>query len=68
MTLDDDDRAALDADIAVLQQGSRTWSNLSLAQRATLLRALRTSVSATGLLNNRELHVNSLRVVGTSCS
>jgi len=47
MTLDDDDRAALDADIAVLQQGSRTWSNLSLAQRATLLRALRTSVSAT---------------------
>ncbi|MDT0156143.1 aldehyde dehydrogenase family protein [Microbacterium sp. ARD32] len=45
--LDDATREALDADIAVLQQGSRTWSNLTVAQRVTLLRALRASVSAT---------------------
>jgi hypothetical protein len=44
--LDDDERAALDADIAVLQQGSRTWSALTVAQRVTLLHALRTSVAA----------------------
>jgi len=41
----DAEREALDADIAVLQQGSRTWSTLTLAQRVTLLRALRTSVA-----------------------
>ena len=45
--LDDATRAALDADIALLQQGSRTWSNVTVAQRVTLLRALRTSVAAT---------------------
>ena len=43
----DAEREALDADIAVLQQGSRTWSTLTLAQRVTLLRALRTSVAQT---------------------
>ena len=45
--LDDATRAALDADIALLQQGSRTWSSVTVAQRVTLLRALRTSVAAT---------------------
>ena len=45
--LDDATRAVLDADIALLQQGSRTWSSVTVAQRVTLLRALRTSVAAT---------------------
>ena len=45
--LDDATRAALDADIALLQQGSRTWSSVTVAQRVTLMRALRTSVAAT---------------------
>ncbi|MDQ0614166.1 acyl-CoA reductase-like NAD-dependent aldehyde dehydrogenase [Microbacterium sp. W4I4] len=44
--LDDDERAALDADIALLQQGSRTWASLTVAQRVTLLHALRVSVAA----------------------
>lgn len=42
----DTEREALDADIAVLQQGSHTWSSLSVSQRVTLLHALRTSVAA----------------------
>ena len=37
---------ALDADIAALQRGARTWSHLTVAQRATLLRAVRTTVVA----------------------
>ncbi|MGB3731702.1 aldehyde dehydrogenase family protein [Microbacterium sp.] len=45
--LDAAEQAALDADIAVLQQGSRTWSALSVAQRITLLKALRSSAAAT---------------------
>ncbi|MFD5224392.1 aldehyde dehydrogenase family protein [Microbacterium sp. NPDC058342] len=45
--LTDDEREALDVDIALLQQGSRTWSSLTVAQRVTLLRALRASVAAT---------------------
>ncbi|MBD8011497.1 aldehyde dehydrogenase family protein [Microbacterium sp. Re1] len=44
--LDDAQRAALDADVDVLQQGSRTWARLTVGQRATLLRALRSSVAA----------------------
>ncbi|WP_353114794.1 aldehyde dehydrogenase family protein [Microbacterium sp.] len=36
----------LDAAIRDLQAGSRTWTNLSVGQRATLLRAVRTSVAA----------------------
>ncbi|GAA3932674.1 aldehyde dehydrogenase family protein [Microbacterium soli] len=44
--LDAAEQEALDVDIAVLQQGSRTWTGLTVAQRATLLRALRTSVAA----------------------
>ncbi|QMU97106.1 aldehyde dehydrogenase family protein [Microbacterium esteraromaticum] len=45
--LDEATRQALDADIEVLQQGARTWAHLTVGQRATLLRALRTSVAAT---------------------
>ncbi|MFD5213685.1 aldehyde dehydrogenase family protein [Microbacterium sp. NPDC058345] len=44
--LDDAERGALDADITALQRGARSWSALSLAQRVTLLKALRTSVAA----------------------
>ncbi|WP_313355062.1 aldehyde dehydrogenase family protein [Microbacterium sp.] len=44
--LDEAQREALDADVDVLQQGSRTWAHLTVGQRATLLRALRTSVAA----------------------
>ncbi|MEJ1089370.1 aldehyde dehydrogenase family protein [Microbacterium sp. Mu-80] len=44
--LDADERAALDAHIDELRTGSRTWASLTLSQRATLLRALRTSVAA----------------------
>ena len=44
--LDDAQRAALDADVDVLQQGSRTWARLTVGQRVTLLRALRSSVAA----------------------
>ncbi|MCA1307091.1 aldehyde dehydrogenase family protein [Microbacterium esteraromaticum] len=45
--LDDAERAELDAHITVLRKGAATWSSLTLSQRATLLRALRDSVSAT---------------------
>lgn len=44
--LDEAQRAELDADIEVLQQGARTWSHLTVGQRATLLRAVRASVAA----------------------
>lgn len=44
--LDDDDRAELDAHIAELRKGARTWASLTISQRVTLLHALRTSVSA----------------------
>lgn len=44
--LDDEERARLDAAIDELEAGARTWSALTVAQRATLLRALRTSVAA----------------------
>lgn len=42
-----DERARLDSAIADLQTGSRTWTALTLSQRVTLLRAVRTSVAAT---------------------
>ncbi|HTN55317.1 MAG TPA: aldehyde dehydrogenase family protein, partial [Microbacterium sp.] len=45
--LTEDERRSLDADIALLQQGARTWSSLTVAQRTTLLRSLRVSVAAT---------------------
>ncbi|MBO9625089.1 MAG: aldehyde dehydrogenase family protein [Microbacterium sp.] len=45
--LSDGDRERLDAAIADLQAGTTIWSALSLAQRVTLLRAVRTSVAAT---------------------
>nr|WP_228479866.1 aldehyde dehydrogenase family protein [Microbacterium sp. A18JL241] len=44
--LDDDERARLDAAIDDLEAGSRTWTALSVGQRATLLRAVRTAVAA----------------------
>lgn len=44
--VDETERAALDAHVSVLQQGARTWTHLTLAQRVTLLRALREGVSA----------------------
>ncbi|MFJ4044118.1 aldehyde dehydrogenase family protein [Microbacterium sp. NPDC089987] len=44
--LDEAQRVALDADVDVLQQGARTWAHLTVGQRATLLRALRTSVAS----------------------
>ncbi|REJ07345.1 aldehyde dehydrogenase family protein [Microbacterium bovistercoris] len=44
--LDDTERGRLDAAIRDLQAGSRTWAALSVAQRATLLRAVRTSTAA----------------------
>ncbi|MFK4762355.1 aldehyde dehydrogenase family protein [Microbacterium sp. ZW T5_45] len=45
--LDEGVRARLDTSITELQQGAAVWSALTLAQRATLLRAVRTSVAAT---------------------
>ncbi|WP_350350182.1 aldehyde dehydrogenase family protein [Microbacterium sp. A8/3-1] len=39
-------RERLDGAIAELQVGARTWSALTVAQRVTLLRAVRTSVAA----------------------
>lgn len=44
--LADEERAALDTAIAELGDGARTWSHLSLAQRVTLLRAVRASTAA----------------------
>lgn len=44
--LDPTEHEALDADIAILQRGARTWANLSLAQRVTLLQALHSSVAS----------------------
>lgn len=44
--LDDEARARLDAAIDELEAGARTWSALTVAQRATLLRAVRTAVAA----------------------
>jgi aldehyde dehydrogenase (NAD(P)+) len=41
-----DARERLDSAIVELQTGSRTWTALALAQRVTLLRAVRTSVAA----------------------
>lgn len=43
----DDERARLDAAIDDLHIGARTWSALTLAQRVTLLRQVRTGVAAT---------------------
>lgn len=43
----DAERTALDASIDDLHTGTRMWSALTLAQRVTLLRAVRTSVAAT---------------------
>ncbi|WP_309127404.1 aldehyde dehydrogenase family protein [Microbacterium sp.] len=45
--LGDAERDALDADIAALHKGAHSWAALSLPQRITLLRTLRTSVAAT---------------------
>ncbi|WP_460798498.1 aldehyde dehydrogenase family protein [Microbacterium sp. GXF0217] len=44
--LDEDERTELDSTITELADGARTWSHLSVAQRVTLLRALRASVAA----------------------
>ncbi|MGO2518543.1 MAG: aldehyde dehydrogenase family protein [Microbacterium sp.] len=44
--IDGVDRARLDAAIDQLGQGSRTWTAMSVGQRATLLQAVRTSVGA----------------------
>ncbi|WP_157550735.1 aldehyde dehydrogenase family protein [Microbacterium sp. Root553] len=44
--LDDGERARLDEAIGELQAGSRTWAALTLAQRVTLLRGVRTGVAA----------------------
>ena len=44
--LGEDVRARLDGAIADLHDGARTWSALTVAQRVTLLRAVRTSVAA----------------------
>ncbi|MGA7149366.1 MAG: aldehyde dehydrogenase, partial [Microbacterium sp.] len=45
-TMPEEDRAALDAAIAQLEVGSRTWSHLTLGQRARLLERVRTAVAA----------------------
>lgn len=45
-TLDEAERARLDTAIDELHTGARTWAALSLAQRATLLRGVRTAVAA----------------------
>jgi aldehyde dehydrogenase (NAD(P)+) len=44
--LEDAETGRLDAAIADLHIGARTWAALTLAQRVTLLRAVRTSVTA----------------------
>lgn len=44
--LTDADRARLDSAVDELEEGARTWSALSVGQRATLLRAVRTAVAA----------------------
>lgn len=44
--LSQSERQRLDDAIADLHRGSRTWSALAVTQRATLLRAVRTSVAA----------------------
>ncbi|MFE6996005.1 aldehyde dehydrogenase family protein [Microbacterium sp. NPDC057659] len=44
--LDDAERERLDAAIRDLQAGSRTWAALTVAQRVTLLRAVRTATAA----------------------
>ncbi|WP_337002618.1 MULTISPECIES: aldehyde dehydrogenase family protein [unclassified Microbacterium] len=46
-TLGEGERARLDTAVEQLQVGARTWSALTVAQRVTLLRAVRTSVAAT---------------------
>lgn len=45
--LDEGERERLDTAVDALQVGSRTWTALTVAQRVTLLRAVRTSVAAT---------------------
>jgi acyl-CoA reductase-like NAD-dependent aldehyde dehydrogenase len=45
-TVDEGERERLDSAIAELQTGTATWAALTLAQRVTLLRAVRTSVAA----------------------
>ncbi len=45
-TLSDARRAALDAAIAELSEGSASWAALSVGQRVTLLHAVRSSVAA----------------------
>ncbi|MFE6735303.1 aldehyde dehydrogenase family protein [Microbacterium sp. NPDC057650] len=45
-TLDDAERERLDVAIRDLQAGSRTWAALTVAQRVTLLRAVRTATAA----------------------
>ena len=45
--LDEGERARLDSAIGDLQTGASIWSALTLSQRVTLLRAVRTSVAAT---------------------
>ena len=44
--LDEEERASLDTAIDELSAGARTWSHLSVAQRVTLLRAVRAAVAA----------------------
>ncbi|MGL3149288.1 aldehyde dehydrogenase family protein [Microbacterium sp. A82] len=44
--VDDAVREQLDTAISELEEGTRTWSALSLGQRATLLRTVRTAVAA----------------------
>lgn len=44
--LTDEERTRLDAAIDGLKAGSRSWTALSVGQRATLLRAVRTAVAA----------------------
>ncbi|UJP09159.1 aldehyde dehydrogenase family protein [Microbacterium sp. KUDC0406] len=44
--LHDAERERLDSAIRDLQAGSRTWASLTIAQRVTLLRAVRTSTAA----------------------
>ena len=46
-SLSESEQERLDTAIDDLQAGSRTWSALTVAQRVTLLRAVRTSVAAT---------------------
>lgn len=46
-TLGEAERERLDSAVDALQTGARTWSALTVAQRVTLLRAVRTSVAAT---------------------